>query len=168
MTNAPTQETAEVLMNRHVKTVTEDLSLADVIQFLTSHDLSFAPVVRTENGRQLLVGVISEKDCMSRLAEDLFFGSPLPPRSVGTLMKRHPVCVAPETDLFSLSSLFTNHGLRHAPVTEEDGHLIGIVSRRDILRSLEKVAAGGERAIEARHRHPDPRLVSNLRYFGKG
>ena len=66
MTNAPTQETAEVLMNRHVKTVTEDLSLADVIQFLTSHDLSFAPVVRTENGRQLLVGVISDPDSISR------------------------------------------------------------------------------------------------------
>lgn len=167
MTGTPTQETAELLMNRHVKTVTEDLTLADVIKFLTSNNLSFAPVVRTDNGRQLLVGVISEKDCMSRLAEDLFFGSPLPPRSVGTLMNRHPICVAPETDLFSLSSLFTNHGWRHAPVTEEDGHLLGIVSRRDILRSLEKVAAAGELAMEALHRHPDPRLVSNLRYFGK-
>ena len=51
-------------------------------------------------------------------------------------MRRHPVCVQPETDLFTLASIFVSHGYRHLPVVEE-GRLVGIVSRRDILKAMD-------------------------------
>jgi CBS-domain-containing membrane protein len=168
MTRSRPTDTAADLMTSHVRTVEEPMSLAELVPFLTEHELSFAPVVKADGGRSVVVGVIGERDCMDHLADDLFYGSPRPPRTVATMMKRHPVCVAPETDLFSLCSLFAHHGLRHAPVTDEDGHLLGVVSRRDILRALEKVAVQTETEQESRHFRPDLRQVINLRYFPKG
>ncbi len=165
MTLPQSTENASSLMNRHVKTVNEAMTLAEVVRFLADHELSVAPVVADDAGGKIVVGVISEKDCVDHLADDLFYGSPRPPRTVGTMMTRHPVCVAPETDLFSLCSLFASHSLRHAPVTDESGHLLGIVSRREILKSLEKVASETETRQEAKHFHPDTRLVGNLRFF---
>lgn len=167
MTTPKTTETAAYLMNTQVKTVPPEMSLADLVEFLISHEVSFAPVVRPDGARKLVVGIVGERDCMEHLAEDLFHGSPRPDRTVATVMKMHPVCVAPETDLFSLCSLFTHHRLRHAPVTDEDGHLLGVISRRDLLRSLEKSTVQAERDEEARHFHPDLRQVINLRYFPK-
>ena len=52
-------------------------------------------------------------------------------------MRRHPVCVAPETDLFALASIFESHDYRHLPVTQDD-YLLGIVIRRDVLRAVDK------------------------------
>jgi CBS domain-containing protein len=52
-------------------------------------------------------------------------------------MRKHPVCIGPEVDIFTLTSIFVSHHYRHLPVVENDC-LVGIVSRRDILRALNR------------------------------
>jgi CBS domain-containing protein len=168
MTSHQETATAEMLMNRQVQTVTGEMPLSDLVRFLIDHKLSIAPVV-TEGpgGRKVVVGVITEKDCVDHLADEMFYGSPRPIRTVETMMKRHPVCIAPDTEMFSLCSLFATHGLRHAPVTEEDGHLVGMISRRDILKYLDKYYGDSQRESDSKRFRPDLRLVSNLRFFRK-
>ena len=67
----------------------------------------------------------------------LFYGNPSPAKTAETIMKRHPICVCPEADLFALASIFTNHGYRHLPVVE-DLNLLGVVSRRDVMKALDQ------------------------------
>lgn len=107
-------------MNRHVQTVAPDMPLAEVVAFLLKHEISSVPVVEHEGHQLRLVGFISERDCLEHLSNEAFYGSPMPPQTAGTIMRRHPVCVAPETELFTLVSIFVHHGYRHLPVVEDD------------------------------------------------
>jgi CBS domain-containing protein len=127
---------AKDFMNRQIQTVSPDMPLADVVSFLLKHGISNAPVVETSGNEKLLAGFISERDCLEFLANEAFYGSPAAPQTVRTMMRMHPVCVAPETELFTLANIFVHHGYRHLPVVENN-HLLGLVSRRDILQALD-------------------------------
>lgn len=137
MTHQPLPKAIDFMTTR-VQTVATDMSLQDVVAFLRKHEVSNAPVVtQNEAGQSMLVGFISEGDCLERLSNEVFHGNPAQPQTVGTMMKRHPVCVEPETDVFALASIFVNHRYRHLPVVEQ-GVLRGVVSRRDILEPIRK------------------------------
>lgn len=136
MNNQQKTPCAEDFMNRHVEVVTQDMTLTEVIRFLLKHKVSNAPVVEQQNQKHILIGFISERDCLSALSNELFFGTPSPAQTVRTIMSSHPICITPETELFAIVSIFVNHHLRHLPVVE-NGILMGIVSRREILAAME-------------------------------
>lgn len=127
---------ADDFMNQHVEVVTQDMTLTEVIRFLLNHKISNAPVVDQQDQKPVLVGFVSERDCLSALSNELFFGNPSPAQTVKTIMSSHPICITPETELFSIVSIFVNHRLRHLPVVQ-NGILLGIVSRREILAAME-------------------------------
>ena len=159
--NAPT---AESIMNRHVFTVEENLTLAEVTSFLLKHKISNAPVVKHDNGKKCLLGLISEGDCLEFMANEFFYGNPSQPQTAATIMKRHLVCVSPDEDVFTIASILTSHGYRHIPVVR-DHELLGIVSRRDILTTLEKFY---REWIDARDRERFPvdlHQIMNLRFL---
>lgn len=155
---------ARDFMTEHVCTVTPTMALADIIALLLHHRVSNAPVIDTRDGKRRLVGFISERDCLAFLADELFFGTPSPSQTAETVMKRHPMCVTPDTELFALASIFAGHGFRHLPVVEDE-ELVGIVSRHDILAAMDtyyrEVLASRERLREP----PDLSLIVNQRFI---
>jgi CBS domain-containing protein len=50
------------------------------------------------------------------------------------LMTRNVLCVSSGLDLRELEKLLLDHGVTGAPVTSEDGTLLGVVSQTDLLR----------------------------------
>jgi CBS domain-containing protein len=159
---------AQEFMTRHVQTVTPEMSLEEVVRFLKSHHVSNAPVVQPdEQGAPILIGFISEGDCLAYLANEVFFGSPSQAQTVSTMMRRHPVCVEPDMDIFALASVFVNHRYRHLPVVH-DGRLLGIVSRRDILQALDAYYRKAIRDRDMDRFPPDLHEVLNLRFVTKG
>jgi CBS domain-containing protein len=154
-------------MNRDVQTVSPDDSLEQVTNFLVSHKISNAPVVeRDESGKRKLIGFLSEQDCLEHLSNELFHGRTEQARTARIIMKTHPICVAPETDLFSLASIFVSHGYRHLPVVDNE-ELLGIVSRRDILRALDAYYREYVIRNDMEHFPPDFSKVMNLHFFAK-
>jgi CBS domain-containing protein len=157
---------ARDFMTEHVQTVTPDMSLGDVVRFLDRHGVSNAPVVEPDaQGNPILVGFLSEGDCLEHLSNEIFFGFPFQPQTARTMMKRHPVCVEPETDIFALASVFVSHRYRHLPVVQE-GRLLGIVSRRDILKALDEFYRLEEENRTLKRTPRDLREVINLRFVG--
>lgn len=154
-------------MNSHVKTVTVDATLDSVVHFLMKNELSNAPVVSHEaDGRPRLVGFISERDCLAALTQESFYGSPAPVETAGTIMRGSPVCVTPENDLFSIAAIFINHPYRHLPVTE-DGVLLGIISRRDVLKGIsDYYQKYGAQKLKERFR-PDTHLIMYHRFINR-
>jgi len=135
--NDPVQSPhARNFMKTHVEVVTPEMPLPEIIRFLLKHHVSNAPVVDIQNEKHILVGFISEKDCLSALSNEIFFGNPSPVQCAKTIMTSHPICIEPDTELFAIVSIFTSHNLRHLPVVQE-GVLLGIISRRDILEAME-------------------------------
>lgn len=55
---------------------------------------------------------------------------------VSNSMTRKVLTVEPETDIFTAQELMADHKIRHLPVTEPNGRLIGIVTDRDIRSAL--------------------------------
>ena len=163
-TNAPT---AKEIMNRRVHTIEPTMGLYDVTSYLLKHEISNAPVVRRENDQQVLLGFISEADCLEFLANGVFYGEPSLPQTAETMMKKHPVCVGPDADVFTLTSIFINHNYRHLPVVEGE-NLLGIVSRRDVIRSLDQYYRKWV-IMRDRDRFPvDLREIMNQRFLVKG
>src|SRR5690606_31519994 len=129
------------------------------------HGISNVPVVEAAatGQRPRLLGFLSEQDCLEHLSNEMFFGYPTKPQTVETMMRRHPVCVSPSDDAFALASIFVSHGYRHLPVVE-DGRLVGIVSRRDILKALEGYYEKWLEHRDLEHFPPDLRQLINLRF----
>lgn len=164
MSEAIRTPSAADFMTEHVCTATPDMSLSAVIELLLEHGTSNTPVIEWRNDRRYLAGFISERDCLAALSDELFFGSPSPVQTAATVMRRHPVCVAPGTDLFALASIFAVHGYRHLPVVESDV-LLGMVSRRDVLRAMDAFYREVLAATEHDRRPADLSQIVNQRFI---
>lgn len=55
--------------------------------------------------------------------------------TVGDLMTSNVIAVRPGDHLGLLRDLLWEHHIRHMPVVDADGDLVGLVSQRDLLRS---------------------------------
>jgi CBS domain-containing protein len=130
LTNPQTIPTAAQFMTESVVALRRNQSMWEVMQLLTDRRISGAPVV-DENHR--LVGVLSEKDCVIFIANARYIG--IGGGTVGEFMTREVTSVTPDTGIFAIADLFRQHPYRRLPVATSDGHLIGVVSRRDVLRT---------------------------------
>jgi CBS domain-containing protein len=158
MSNEPK---AADFMNKDIETVTADMSLNDVVEFFISGKRSNAPVVL--NGE--FVGFISEADCLRALTNELYYSGA--ETTVRHIMKTHPVCVQPDTDIFSIVSLFTQSNYRHVPVVDGKS-LVGIISRKDALKSLQAWLKEFRSQKEKEHTSVDFELIMNRRFLIKG
>lgn len=124
-------------MSRQVIVLTPEMMLYDAIKLLLDHRLSGAPVVEAvDNGRRV-VGIISERDCISTLANGAFYGQTS--AEVRDLM-RSPVQTLHEEDgLFVAAERFQQTHFRLFPVLNSEELLVGVVSRADVLRASKEL-----------------------------
>lgn len=53
-------------------------------------------------------------------------------------MKREVVTIGPDEDMYMAARLINKHDVKRLPVVDKKGHLVGIISRADIIRALAK------------------------------
>lgn len=153
------------LMNDNVHAVLPALSLYELVDFLLKHKISSAPVIESGDGNKQLIGFISEQDALRQLSDEMFYGLPEPQQMVRACMRKHPVSVTPETDVFAIASLLVSHGYRHVPVVGEKNQLLGIVSRRDVLRAMKPFHAAAKKEHNAEYFPPDLTKIINHRFI---
>ena len=132
------------VMTTSVVTVDRITPYQEITQSLARHKISGVPVLKM--GRHV-VGVVSESDLLA--AEDktvrqarLDAQSPRrwrlrQPRrtglTAGTLMTAPAITIHPDATIPSAARLMNTHHVRRLPVIDDDGKLVGIVTRRDLL-----------------------------------
>ncbi len=156
---------ARDLMNRHVHTVTPDLPLIDLIDQLLKHEISCAPVVEKQESNDVLVGFVSESDALEHLSNDMFYGFAQPQPTVMGCMQRHPISVCQDVDVFAVASLLAAHRYRHIPVVGENNRLVGIVSRRDVLKAMRPFYFKAVKEHDREHFPPDLKKIMNHRFI---
>ncbi|MBM4301467.1 MAG: CBS domain-containing protein [Deltaproteobacteria bacterium] len=140
--------TAAEIMTTDVVAVKPDTPVAEVAAAMARRGVSGAPVVDAEHK---VVGVISEKDFLSRMGvvEPRNFmslvASCLMTKSCVTLpsesalaediMNSPAVTVAPDTPVRAIAARLTQKGINRVAVTDPAGRLLGLVSRRDIVKA---------------------------------
>jgi tRNA nucleotidyltransferase (CCA-adding enzyme) len=113
------------IMSSPVKTVTRDTTIDEASRVMLRYGHTGLPVVE---GQQL-VGVISRRD----VEKAMFHGLGHAP--VKAYMSQRVITATPATPVAELQSLMITHNIGRLPVVE-DGRLVGIVSRTDVLRTL--------------------------------
>ena len=123
--------TAAEIMTRvpQVVTFAEATSTSHAAALLREHRFTTLPVT---DDHDRLLGVVSEADLLpDRLSGDR---AP-PPRTVGGAMTVDVVTAEPAASLKDLTQLILTHRLRVVPIIDADDHLLGVISRGDILRA---------------------------------
>ncbi len=139
---------AQTIMTREVVSVRPDTPLVGVAETMGRTNVSGVPVVDEENR---VVGVISERDFLKRLgaASPNFMSLvavclqtkgcvalPIKQQTARDLMSTPALTVRADTPVGEIAALFAARHINRVPVTGEDGRLLGIVSRGDLIRAL--------------------------------
>ena len=110
------------IMTTRVAAVRPDASYRDMATMLRAHRVSGLPVVDAEG---IVVGVVSETDLLTRHDQAR--------RTARDLMTRPAVTTSPDELVSDVARLMSRHKLRRVPVVDDQGHLVGIVCRSDVL-----------------------------------
>ncbi|WP_069365882.1 CBS domain-containing protein [Salisediminibacterium beveridgei] len=142
------------IMTKEVVTITPDTSVEDTAKLLLKHHFSGVPVV-DEDG--VLQGVVSEGDIIKRashiqspavlefLGGLIYLDSPTKymeelkqamALTIGDLMKTEVVTADPEDSIENIATRMLNKNYKRLPVVDDEGKIIGIISRRDIMKHL--------------------------------
>lgn len=148
------------VMTTDVVPVLPSTRLGELARLLAERRISGAPVVDRAG---VLVGVVSEADLVAkqvgrpmtrRSALDWIFGDEPRPgelrrqgaTTVGEAMSAPPITVAPDRPLREAAALMVDRGVNRLPVTD-DGRLVGIVTRADVVRAYMRRDEEALRAI---------------------
>ncbi len=118
-------------MQRRLHSVRPDATIEEAVRFLLDKGYAAAPVVDAD---EKLLGVLSEHDCIRVLREAISEGWP------SGLVRDHMTTaletVTPDMDILALSTRFSE-GLHRRLLVVENGRLVGLIARRDLMRGLE-------------------------------
>ena len=120
--------TLREVMTTEVVSVGPTTLIEDALDVMLRHEVSGLPVI--DNGR--LVGVVSEYDALQLLLSADGTEMIVP---VAHYMSTDVVSVPECASLEAAAHILRNFGLRRLPVVR-DGLIVGIVSRRDLMRVI--------------------------------
>lgn len=124
---------AKDFMTKKLIVFNPETPLQEAIQLLLKKKISGAPVV---DGNNLLIGVLSEGDCLKEVVRGKYNNSPEVMGLVKDYMTNDPVTVGPNENVFDIARLFLKLRLRRFPVLE-NGKLIGQISQRDVMAAIQ-------------------------------
>jgi CBS domain-containing protein len=140
----------ESVMTADVVHVRDTAGFKDVAELLAEHRISGLPVVDAD---LRVLGIVSESDLVLHQAQqrDDWLQAPRGRRwirsraarrqtakaratTAGELMTAPPRTVSPDTPLTEAARTMARHSIDRLPVTDAGGHLVGIITRHDLLQ----------------------------------
>ena len=119
----------EDYMSKSLITFKKDQLVIEVMEALTKNKISGAPVVNEYNE---LEGIISDGDCMKQISESRYYNMPIGDMRIEQFMSTDIKPIDRKVNIFDCANLFHVHNCRRFPIVE-DGKLIGMISRKDVL-----------------------------------
>jgi CBS domain-containing membrane protein len=135
-------------MTMEVVSVKPGTDIHVAADLLTRHRISGMPVVDDEDR---VIGVIGEADILALAGlkrehgfKDILrhmLGEPVPARkktgdTVGEVMSSPPITARPDDDIKDVATILDERRIKRLPVVDEEGKLIGVISRADIIRIM--------------------------------
>ncbi len=109
----------------HVYSISPDQSVLEATHKMNRHRIGSLIVM--DNGQ--IVGILSERDILTRVVQEEKH-----PRQVkvSDAMTRDIIVCRPDTSLEDASAIMMNRRVRHLPVCDDEGHILGLVSIGDL------------------------------------
>jgi CBS-domain-containing membrane protein len=139
-------KTVKDVMTTRVIWVSKNATFREMAAALREYRVSAFPVIDDD---RKVIGVVSEADMLTKEAlidEPGLVGGILHRRdqakargiTAGDLMTTTVVAVRPEDTVEHAAKLMYDRGVKRLPVTDESGHLVGIISRADVLSVFDR------------------------------
>ncbi|MBT6325179.1 MAG: CBS domain-containing protein [Bdellovibrionales bacterium] len=122
---------AKDVMTKITCQLNEKTSIKDAIDILELNKISGAPVVDEKN---LVVGFLSEKDCLKYLYEITYYR--LPHGLVTDYMSKDVIALSEEDTDEHILALFVKSSFHLIPVVGQNNLLLGVVHRSRVLAKL--------------------------------
>jgi acetoin utilization protein AcuB len=139
-------------MSAPAQTAGPDDSLTEVAARLAASKIGALPIV--ERGK--LLGLVTTTDVLAAEVRSAMEAAPRMPKTAGDIMTPHAHAVSPDSSLLEAVQILVGRGIRHLPVVDEGGAVLGMLSDRDI-RDL----AGDPRLFVESWQH-DPVAVARV------
>jgi CBS domain-containing protein len=112
----------------NVITITPDQTIRDALTTLAQHNVGALVVIDSANKP---VGIISERDIVRLAAknENLFS------LKINEVMTTNLILGVPQDELRAVANIMTEKRIRHLPIVDDQGKLIGIISIGDIVKA---------------------------------
>lgn len=118
--------TVQDIMSSEAISLRPDSTIAEAIETLTGHGISGAPILDSDGQ---IVGIISEFGLI-----DVLFAPDLKVVPISQFMTTDVHVILQDAPLSQLAHAFALYRVRRLPVVDDDGRLVGIASRSDLLR----------------------------------
>lgn len=157
----------ENVMTTDVAAVNKNASFHTVAELLISRGVSGVPVLDDENR---VLGVVSEDDLLAKHEfKQLYYGDDYRPplrarirhgagaggggyrkslgETAGALMTSPARVTTPDTPVVAAARVMDRYGVKRLPVVDAGGRLVGIVSRRDLIKIFLRPDGDVERRV---------------------
>ncbi len=130
----PTIETVSSYMVPASKLITfkPNQRIYEVIFIMIDKKISGAPVL-DNNGK--IVGILSEKDCLEIIMDVVYNQHEQPKALVRDYMNTDVTTISADTTILDVAERFIYKFNRRYPVVNDEGQLVGQISRRDVLQA---------------------------------
>jgi len=126
----PVLRAQDLIRDEPPVTASPEETLLDAAKKLARHNIGSLPVVDRE-GR--ILGIVTERDIVRLIAEQ---GPDALKKHLGEAMTRVLVTASPEEPIPQIAQKMIRHGIRHIPIVDRSGRVVGVVSIRRILRHI--------------------------------
>ena len=133
-------------MTRKVITVDQEAGILDAQELMSENNIRHLPIV---DKNQQLIGIVTDRDIRSALPYR-FYDAPQNEREkfgklkVKDIMTGDPISISPAYTIQDALLLIQKSKVGALPVVDDDRHLKGIISVRDLLRAFINVLGIGE------------------------
>jgi CBS domain-containing protein len=122
------QQLMQAKAEANALTVSPDETVYHALMLMANHNVGAVMVV--DSGQ--MVGIFTERDYARKI---ILMGRCSLDTKIREIMTREMITIHPETTLEECMALMTKWHIRHLPILSE-GHLIGIVSMRDVVQAI--------------------------------
>lgn len=124
------ESTARDIMTPTVIAAKADMAVSDIVRLLLRWHISGVPIVDDEGK---LTGIITEHDVVNFMISGQAASA-----TAGEIMTKEVETYTPDMPVAEIVTHFASRRIRRIPVVES-GKVIGIISRRDIIREMDRI-----------------------------
>lgn len=108
-------------------TIFPEMTVGDAIHLMGEYKIGGIPVINEKN---ILIGIVTNRDL--RFEKDMF-------KQIGEVMtKENLITTSNDTDLNKATDILQNYKIEKLPVVDDEGHLIGLITYKDITKVKDK------------------------------
>lgn len=120
-------------LNPHPVIFKAKMAIEEASEMLTKNHQLGGPVT-DQYGK--LVGFLSESDLLAKMLETSYYSEHV--SSVEQLMRKEVLTMKPYTSIVELAQTMLQAKPKVYPVIDDDGNLMGTISRNDVLRAIDQ------------------------------